>query len=59
MTNQLLLLDVGDGKEQLVYIENYSGVTAEAGRRYRMFADVAGMRDGYPYLIARYVYESD
>ncbi|MGN1070724.1 MAG: hypothetical protein ACI4P5_09915, partial [Candidatus Fimadaptatus sp.] len=59
VTNQQLLLDVGDGKEQLVYIENYSGVTAEAGRRYRMFADVAGMRDGYPYLIARYVYESD
>ena len=57
ISNQLLLLDVGSGKEQIVYIENYSSLSAEVGKEYKMFADVAGIRDGYPYLIARYVYE--
>lgn len=57
ISNQLLLLDVGSGKEQIVYIENYSSLNAEVGKEYKMFADVAGIRDGYPYLIARYVYE--
>ncbi len=59
LSNQLLLLDVGSDKEQLVYIENYSSVTIEAGKRYKMFADVAGLKSGYPYLIARYVYETE
>ena len=59
VANQQLLLDVGDGKEQIVYIENYSDVNVEVGKEYKMFADVAGLQDGYPYLIARYVYEVD
>lgn len=59
MDNQTLLLNVGEDSEQLVYIENYSGVTVEAGKSYKMFADVAGLKSGYPHLIARYVYEID
>ncbi|HIU45632.1 MAG TPA: hypothetical protein IAC59_00050 [Candidatus Fimadaptatus faecigallinarum] len=57
ISNQLLLLNVGEDKEQLVYIENYSNVVVEAGKSYKMFADVVGLKSGYPYLIARYVYE--
>lgn len=59
VSNQMLLLDVGDDKEQLVYIENYSSVVVEAGKSYKMFADVVGLKSGYPYLIARYVYETE
>ncbi len=43
ISNQLLLLNVGEDKEQLVYIENYSNVVVEAGKSYKMFADVVAL----------------
>lgn len=55
--NQALLLDVGTDREQLVYIDNYSAATAVLGQKYKMFADVDGLKNGYPHLIARYIYE--
>lgn len=56
---QTFVQDVGKDSEQLVYIDNYSATTVEAGKKYKIFADAAGLKNGCPHLIARYIYADD
>lgn len=46
-----------DGKNQPVLLENQTKVTWKVGDHYRFYADVYGIYDGMPWLVARYCYE--
>ena len=55
---QRAYLNIGtEENPQLIYVENSSRTTWEAGKYYRLYADAYGMYDSVPWLIARYTYD--
>lgn len=42
---------------KLIYVENSSRTTWEAGKYYRLYADAYGMYDSIPWLITRYTFD--
>lgn len=54
---QIVIMDTGqDGKEQLVMLQNGSQTTWVLGTEYRVYADVSGLYNVMPKMIARYTY---
>ena len=54
---QLAVMDTSsDGSPQLVMLQNESATVWEVGKKYRVYADVSGMYNMMPRLIARYTY---
>ena len=57
---EYMVMDVGtEGVQQLVILENYTGLTPSIGQKYAAYADVTGRRfyqsNYYPMLAARYM----
>lgn len=54
---QRAYMNVGtEESPKMIYVENSSKTTWEAGTYYRLYADAYGMYDSVPWLIARYTY---
>lgn len=54
---QLAIMDAGaDGQEQLVLLQNETQTQWELGKTYRIYADVSGLYNEIPKMIARYTY---
>jgi len=55
---QRAYMNVGtEESPKLIYVENSSRTTWEAGKYYRLYADAYGMYDSIPWLITRYTYD--
>ena len=55
---QRAFMNVGTDENPIViYVENSTKTTWEAGAYYRLYADAYGMYDSKPWLIARYTYK--
>lgn len=55
---QRAYMNVGtEESPKLIYVENSSKTTWEAGKYYRLYADAYGMYDSIPWLITRYTYD--
>lgn len=56
---QRAFMNVGTDENPIViYVENSTKTTWEAGTYYRLYADAYGMYDSKPWLIARYTYKN-
>lgn len=57
---QLAIMDTGkDGREQLVMLQNTTTKKWEAGKKYRVYADVSGVYTSMPRLMGRYSYSDE
>lgn len=55
---QIAIMDTTqDGNPQQVMLQNSSKTTWEVGKTYRVYADVSGLYDTIPKLVARFTYE--
>ncbi|MDD5898007.1 MAG: hypothetical protein PUE14_05895 [Clostridia bacterium] len=54
---QRAYMNIGtEDSPKMIYVENSSRTTWEAGKYYRLYADAYGMYDSIPWLITRYTY---
>lgn len=54
---QRAYMNIGtEDNPKMIYVENSSRTTWEAGKYYRLYADAYGMYDSIPWLITRYTY---